>query len=358
MWKSILVIACLVSQISWNVVAAAGLDYSKADNWATLENKEPKIIDCFYIAPTIDIRKAPMNVNINDPKIRGNILGATNMTNGIYNQSCRMFVPYYTQMTMGPYYLARDKGAATITSYENMAYEDVKAAFNYYLDNYNKAKYGRRGIVVAGFSQGAELGTRLLADFATDKRFKNNFVAAYLIGWPVTECYYKQNPKVKPAQGEKDLGVVISFETEAPNVTDNPLTKGVELSAGPDKCHIVAINPLNWRTDNKYASPSYNKGACFTDYSGNIIKEIPHLTGAYLDKDRHTLKVTGINPVEYPSHLEIFPEGIYHTYDNAFFYRNLQDNVNTRVQEYNDKHDDPTTIPWDWHIPHTTGFPW
>ena len=35
-----------------------------------------------------------------------------------------------------------------------------------------------------------------------------------------------------------------------------------------------SINPLNWKTTEEVADKSLNKGACFTDYSGNINEEI------------------------------------------------------------------------------------
>ena len=38
--------------------------------------------------------------------------------------------------------------------------------------------------------------------------------------------------------------------------------------------------------------------------------------------------------------------GLYHAYDNQFFYRNLQDNVNVRVKEYNKTHHDPNSGSW------------
>jgi len=52
--KNILVIMCLVSQFCWNVAGAAALDYAKGDNWAKADVQSPKVIDCFYIAPTIE----------------------------------------------------------------------------------------------------------------------------------------------------------------------------------------------------------------------------------------------------------------------------------------------------------------
>lgn len=75
-------------------------------------------------------------------------------------------------------------------------------------------------------------------------------------------------------------------------------------------------------------------GACFTDYSGDIVTEIPQLTGAYIDSTRGALKVVDVTVEEYPPVLPIFEEGVYHLYDYQFFYRNLQDNVATRVAEY------------------------
>ena len=69
------------------------------------------------------------------------------------------------------------------------------------------------------------------------------------------------------------------------------------------------------------------------------MKEIPALTGAYLDPERGTLKVTGVSPEDYPPVLDIFEKGVYHLYDYQFFYRNLQQNVALRVDKYIKAHD-------------------
>ena len=102
----------------------------------------------------------------------------------------------------------------------------------------------------------------------------------------------------------------------------------------PSGTKAVSINPLNWKTDGTKADKNQNLGACFTDYDGNIVNEIPELTGAYIDSTRGALKVTDVTPEEYPASLYIFEDGIYHLYDYQFFYRNLQENVKTRVESY------------------------
>lgn len=102
----------------------------------------------------------------------------------------------------------------------------------------------------------------------------------------------------------------------------------------PAGTRTLAINPLNWKTDSTPASREENAGACFTDYSGSIVTEIPHLTGAYIDPQRGALKVPDVSPQEYPPVLSIFSDGIYHLYDYQFFYRNLQENVGVRIDAY------------------------
>lgn len=128
------------------------------------------------------------------------------------------------------------------------------------------------------------------------------------------------------AQGESDTGVIISFNSEDPSVTGS-----LSVPAGE---HTYAINPLNWKTDSTPADRSLNLGACFTDYTGGIKKEIPAFTGAYLDPVRGTLKVTDVDEAMYPPQIKLFPAGVYHLYDYLFFFRNLEKNVIVRTQAF------------------------
>ena len=89
---------------------------------------------------------------------------------------------------------------------------------------------------------------------------------------------------------------------------------------------------MNWKTDSTPADKSLNQGACFTNYDGEIETEVPQFTGAYLDPDRGTLRVTDVDPAAYSNSL--FPDGVYHLYDYQFFYRNLQENVAVRTAAY------------------------
>lgn len=94
----------------------------------------------------------------------------------------------------------------------DLAYQDVKAAFLYYLEHFNQG----RPIVLAGFSQGADMVLRLLKDVYHDKSLQDRLVAAYAIGWRVTlKKRLRIIHNLKMAQGERDIGVIVSFNTEA-----------------------------------------------------------------------------------------------------------------------------------------------
>ena len=133
-------------------------------------------------------------------------------------------------------------------------------------------------------------------------------------------------PQIRPAQSAEDLGVVVSFDCEAPEVE--------ETFINPAGQKALSINPLNWKTDGTAADRSENSGACFTDYSGNITREEAGLCGCYIDEQRGVLKVTDVQASDYPAVVPGLPEGGYHVYDYQFFYRNLQQNVKLRAERY------------------------
>ena len=255
---------------------------------------------------------------MDDAESKASFLGATNMEKGIYDESGRFFAPYYRQAGLNVYALPEEEREP----YLALAYEDVRSAFSYYLEHYNDS----RPIVLAGFSQGADMCIRLLKDFFDDEEINSLLVACYAIGWRITEEELEEYPHLRFAAGENDTGVIIAFNSEAEDVTDSLLI--------PAGTRTLAINPLNWETDGTPAGKEENLGACFTDYSGEIVSEIPQLTGAYIDPERGALKVPDVSPDDYPPGLDIFSEGVYHLYDYQFFYRNLQENVGARVNAY------------------------
>lgn len=293
--------------------------YAQAENWAYLETEKVADADVFFLCPTVYAgEEDSFNMSMEDESTKRDFLGAVNMEKGIYDEDTRFFAPYYRQVGLYVYQLP----AQERESYLELAYEDVKDAFTYYLEHYNQGQ----PIILAGFSQGADMSLRLLKDCFADEEVNDLLVACYAIGWRITQEEMAAYPHLRFATDEDDTGVIVSFNSEAEGVADSLMI--------PAGTRTLAINPLNWKTDGTPAGKEENLGACFTDYSGSIVTEIPQLTGAYLDTQRGALKVTDVTPEEYPPGLAIFSDGVYHLYDYQFFYRNLQENVAVRLNAY------------------------
>ena len=333
MIASVLLVTMLLAGFAGAVVSADDgyVNYLDLSNWAIFAEGENKPVDVFLVYPTVDT-KSEYNMSLDNEKMKDHAIGALNMQRGLYEDSARIFAPYYRQASMKAY----DLPAEELEQCLALAYSDLSNAFAWYLAHENKG----RPIIIAGFSQGADMCFRLLEEyFGEDVDLKSydasvpwgdslmeQLVAAYVPGWHCTQEMTEKYPQLRPATGPDDIGVVVSFDCEAPEVT--------ETYINPIGQKSYSINPLNWKTDSTPADKSENLGACFMGYDGSIKQELKGLCGCYIEPERGALKVTDIDSADYKNVVPALPEGSYHIYDYQFFYRNLQQNVQTRVEAY------------------------
>lgn len=162
--------------------------------------------------------------------------------------------PYYHQFTFDALYKVDREKFDSI--YNNVAREACEA-FDYYMEHKNNG----RPFVLAGFSQGAMLTLDILKHM-TDEQF-SQMVACYTIGYRLT-AQDMQHPHIKPAMGEDDKGVVISFNSTLSRDAIWPL-----LSDGAATC----INPLNWKTDATPATLSFDgtTNTIHVDTTSNVL---------------------------------------------------------------------------------------
>ncbi len=294
----------------------AGPDYGDPASWAYFALGEEKDVDVFLICPLVDTRSERNAYDLND-KLKGRFVSALDMEKGIYEDVGRLYSPYYRQMSAGAYRLSEPEREKAKTG----AYADVSAAFRWYLDHEN----GSRPLVLAGFSQGSEMCLELLKEFFGDtaegNALRERLVTVFAIGWRVTEEDTAAYPQIVPAQGERDLGTVVSFDCE-----DGTLTDTIILPAG---VKTLSINPLNWKTDGTLADRSLNLGAVMATGA----EPVPAMCGAYIG-DRGQLVVTDVSAGDYPPGLDLFPAGAFHVYDYLFFFMNLKQNLSDRVAAY------------------------
>jgi hypothetical protein len=305
----------------------ASPDYSDAYCWASKPESIDKAVDVFYVHPTIYTAQSPVNMDISTPELRAYAKGLCVAQAGVYSEFANLFAPFYRQQSAAVQneFTAAGGTDMFIDPSFQLGAGDVRAAFKYYLENLNPG----RPFIIAGHSQGTMTLIALMRSEFENKKLQERLIAAYLIGYSVTEEDLKTYPWMKLAQRADDTGVIITYNTEAPGSTGSP----VYLEGA------VAVNPLNWTADSTPAARSTHMGAVFfDDAKGEKIEEIDHFAETYVDTDKGVLVITNMKEPVSPKldfvHLGRFPAGVYHRFDYAFFYNNLKENVKKRIRTY------------------------
>ena len=195
------------------------------------------------------------------------------------------------------------------------------------LDYYFKYENQCRPFILAGHSQGSLWLTYILEDYmAEHPEYLQNMVAAYVIGYSVTEEYLARNPHLKFAEGADDTGVIISYNTEGPGNADQ-FNCVVREGA-------MAINPINWKRDNTYASADESAGSLSSD--GELG---PGIADARVDLERGVVICESIDAVPelQEAMAEFFGPESYHLQDYSLYYGNLQKNVADRIAAFERK---------------------
>lgn len=147
----------------------------------------------FPVCPTVDMNDE-FNMSLEDADTKAGFLGALNMECGLYEDTARLYAPYYRQAAMKVYALEPSEREPWLA----LAYGDVSAAFAHYLAHENEG----RPIILAGFSQGADMCYRLLEEYFGDEALYSRLVAVYAIGWPCTQEMTAQYPPIVPGLPE------------------------------------------------------------------------------------------------------------------------------------------------------------
>ncbi len=296
------------------------IDYAEREYWFDYDNQYiGKETDIFYIYPTMDPtplknkEEVPTYTDIRKESVR---LQASK--NQIYNKNVyaagdfNFYAPYYRQMTTKVF----EMGSRERRRRSGLSMGDVCAAFQHYMAHFNN---GRRFILL-GHSQGSQMLLNLLKRGMTDEQ-RQQMIAAYLIGYEITKRDLEKYPdRLKPAQGELDTGVVISYNSVTDVSACSPLFKKT----------VVCINPLNWKTDESLAPKALHKGVIrFSKTEGRYVKTEQY-TSAQIQN--HLLVCRDVDPaVCFKENIkEPFPWGNLHFADSWLFAENLRENMRRR----------------------------
>ena len=294
------------------------IDYSKAENWALLPKTQEKTVDAiFFYATAYHPQEANADIiaDIDNPQMVAGAQKNIDIRGSVFAQSCNLFVPFYRQFSI--------KGLGVVNDADLLEYcaaQDIYNSLDYYFENYNNGK----PFILGGHSQGAIWVSVILQDYMKKHpEYLERMVAAYAIGWSITRDYLSQNPHLKFATGATDTGVIISYNAEGEGNENNVVVL-------PD---AIAINPINWKTDDTYASESENLGSLNNE---TLKLTCPGLADARLDLKRGVVITTTAQTHGYPYSTAFGDKG-YHSQDYALYYENLRQNVADRIKAYMNK---------------------
>ncbi len=301
-------------------------DYSNTNNWAALPSKEDSAdlcpgdlqhnqdnaaVDIFFVHPTIytgsqegqdqwnaDINDATHNADVDDSTIKNQA--------SCFNAAGRVYAPRYRQAHIYAYY-TKNKEAGDKAL--DLAYQDVKQAFEYYLEHYNEG----RPFIIASHSQGTTHSGHLLLDFVDNQPLQEQLVAAYLVGIPIPKDTFQTIPVCKTPD---QTGCFCAWRTWRNG-------KYPEFYHPKLSPKIAVTNPITWTTDSTPARRKLNKGS--------ILFKFDKVKKGFIGAQVHEGILWAKRP---PKPISLFIGSNLHVGDINLYYMNIRENAVERVKAY------------------------
>jgi len=306
-------------------------DYAQLEYWAAHPNKEDlsdqipqagvstlkenQKVDVFFLHPTTFTKGKPKqnwNGDILDEKLRtktenGTILHQASIFNGAGN----VYAPFYRQAHLESYFT---KDTVRAKQAFDLAYDDVKAAFMYYLENNNQGK----PFIIASHSQGTTHAIRLFKEIVDkDKQLQEQLVAGYLVGIPVAKDDFNNIPVCETPE---QTNCFCAWRTFKEGYTPKKRIAGNS---------IAVTNPISWTTTKEKVDKSRNKGSVLKDFDAGFTQ---HLVGAQIHNG-----ILWVDKPKFPGSFLLISKN-YHIADFNLFYESVRDNSINRVNSYHKKH--------------------
>ena len=304
--------------------ADKAVDYGDEAHWAALPGKQDPSdnspdglteptdlpIDVFFLYPTSFLAKRDRslwNAAIDNQKVNKlTDQSSIKYQASIFNQVGNIYAPRYRQAHYYAYFSADRLQAKKAF---DLAYNDIKTAFQYYLDHYNHGK----PIIIAGHSQGTTHGMRLVKEFFDGTPLQHQLVVAYLPGIPIPQGYFKS---IQPCTSSDELACVNSWRTYKYGYEPEFLVKEPPM---------IVVNPLTWDAAPALASKDLNRGAVLKKFKGGVLKGI---TDAQIHKN-----ILWVHKPKFPGSF-LYRSNNFHIADFNFFYLDIRENAIQRREEY------------------------
>jgi Protein of unknown function (DUF3089) len=323
-------------------------DYTKLSGWIAHPNmaNNPALdtpegyqaaprpgVDVFYVAPTTYFKKVQWNAPLNDAESLDMQRQMVRHQATAFNGVGRIWAPNYRQATFGSFFTRTALEQADAKAALGLAYSDVENAFA----AFQVARDAKRPFILLGHSQGSLHLLQLLKNKIVGSPARDQLVAAYIIGWPISEEADLAPMGFSMCQSPNSTGCVIGWQsygaTSDLKKADAEMQFAPTLSGKPRKgTQNVCVNPLGFWANQKPMAKDLNQGAlAFGPNNKALVKLTPELTGAMCAGQGY-LQLTP-SPGD-PWRERLMPDDNYHTYDINLFWANIRNNAEARVQTF------------------------
>tara|TARA_B100000287_G_scaffold424356_1_gene468856 strand:- start:106 stop:1188 length:1083 start_codon:yes stop_codon:yes gene_type:complete len=303
---------------------------------------EIKKFDVFYIHPTGYFLKhwnEPLEHDSASYERTGSHLASQASA---FSETCNIYAPYYRQATYFSFYDLKSNG----TKAQDLAYSDISKAFEIFLNKHNHG----RPFFIAGHSQGALHGQRLIHEYISMKSPRENFIAAYLIGYILPIKHFSNlYPDLFISQSPDDQKSIISWSTgvqgfkrskaysmfwlpggwttelmEQPNVCQNPMCWTVNHDWQEDKNNIA----IRLKSDKLFLNDYY---ATKHKQSKIKVESIIDLNFEARFSKNYMIETRGplIDKIK-----SFAPNGDLHNFDISLFWGAIRNNVKVRANAF------------------------
>jgi hypothetical protein len=304
-------------------------DYTNLSNWAAhpakndpsdsvprplINSYQPaQLVDVFFLHPTsyLDSSKPyGWNASLKDTKtnIYTDYSSILNQAS-VFNEVGEIYAPRYRQAHIQAYYPITAADSVNAIAAFELAYLDIKNAFEFYLKNLNKG----RPIIIASHSQGSTHAIRLLKEYFDEKPLSKKLVAAYVVGMAINPEAYKQ---LKACTQPEATGCILAWRTYLEGYMPPFVQK--------ESFKSIVTNPVSWDIGKQSMDRFSNDGAVLYKFN----KVTQHVAGA--------INHEGILWTKKPQFLGsfLFKTKNYHVADYNFYYISIRKNAASRVHAY------------------------
>ena len=246
-----------------------------------------------------------MNADVTDEDLNERTDHRTILNQASVFNEFRLFAPRYRQANYSAYLniLGDSK------PYFDIAYADIKKAFEYYLTHWNLS----HPFFIAAHSQGSQHAARLISELIEGTALEKKLITAYLIGMPPVKTPLLKTPVCKDST---QTGCYVAW---------NSFTEDFRPEFSFGKIELKAVNPLTWNDTEKAGTKSMHRGAVIE----NINTVRPQVLSAKIESER---LIVSSPSIDLPSRM-----GNLHTLDINLFYVDIRHNLRTRLAAYKKK---------------------